>query len=549
MKILVLFTTFVCAIVIAVCADSRGKKQYIEGKENERFEQTVTIGLKPGNLVHLIDQSGGIRPVALKDFGGTGQGDGVDLNNDGVAEIRLATLKLNRITPWSFIAPADIDNDGSPDYFFHFLVTGSSVRIDILTADSASARPLVFLIDGADQITGLDTTGNGFSDDSRLNGVQVVAPSVVNTPAYAPTPGPYAAAQDISISTTTVGAILCYTTDGVTTPACNAAKNACAQGMLYAAQVSIAVDTNIASIGCLAGKIDSAVANGNYIIDSTAPTITAAPLSGLFSKPQTVILTGSATTGEGALNGSLVPSEICFTWGADALGNPEAGTIPANPSFPCPAGNNTLSVTNTATQLHVGCSTQASVTNAMTDPNTCPFTPGLYYLKYIARDAAGNTTSVQTQSYGIGGTPSITTLTPPKMHLWNATNNWGQSGDSPTPAGTGTRNSTTWTWQADMNGIFTIRINDASGRLHGRHNFNRGFCFWVGICSNARRFSDSGHRHVRRHQRRKGVFHSLGRQRHICFANYLGCTTQRFERSLCEGESQHGRRDHHRRRQ
>ncbi|MBN8222226.1 MAG: chitobiase/beta-hexosaminidase C-terminal domain-containing protein, partial [Spirochaetes bacterium] len=454
------------AILIAVCADSKGKRTYIEGVENDIFSQSVTRALQPGNLIYLLDQNGAVRPIALKDFTGAGQVTGLDLNNDGVVDIRISPIALTRMTSRSFTAPADIDNDGIPEYYVYFVVSGNSVRISFLTANSAQARELVFIVDANSQITGLDTNGDGSSDDARLNGVTVVAPTMVNTPVYSPAAGAFTAAQNVTISTTTAGAILCYTTDGVTTPACNAAKTSCATGTLYSTQVNVTANQTLRTIGCLDGKNDSLAAVGSFVIDGTAPTITAAPLSGLFVSPQAVMLTGSVTTGQGALDGSLAVSQICYTWGADASGNPLPATIPGNPSFPCTATNNQVLVQSNTTQLNVGCATRAKVTDG-SDPNSCSFTAGIYHLKYIAMDAAGNITSVQSQSYAIGATPTITTVAAPKPHLWAVLNSWGQSGDTPTAAGATTRASTTWTWSADMDGTYTIRLNDASGNCTG----------------------------------------------------------------------------------
>ncbi|HNL09961.1 MAG TPA: hypothetical protein PKM44_05585, partial [Turneriella sp.] len=192
------------ALLIVVCADTRGKKKYIEQIEEERYRQNITFALKPGNLVQIQDQTGSLRPVPLKDSSGAGEGDSIDLNNDGNADIRLTRWNITKITAWSFILQADFDNDGQPDYYVHFRVTGSAVHARILTANSMDSLPLVFLIDGSDQITGLDRTGDGVSDDSVLNGVAVVAPSVVNLPGYSPPAGIFSTSQNVMIATTTV---------------------------------------------------------------------------------------------------------------------------------------------------------------------------------------------------------------------------------------------------------------------------------------------------------------------------------------------------------
>jgi hypothetical protein len=194
------------------------------------------------------------------------------------------------------------------------------------------------------------------------------------------------------------------------------------------------------------------------IRDDTAPSITASPLSGMFSLPQQVFLSGSTTVAGVPANGSLIPNEICYTWGADASGNPTPATNPANPVFPCPAANNVVQVTGSSTQLNLGCNSRASVTDTNTNTNACPFTPGIYYLKFIARDAAGNVTPVQTQAYAIGVNPQITTITPPDKHVWTGANDWGNAAT----AVLSPRATTTWQWQTDFPGTYELRINDAT---------------------------------------------------------------------------------------
>jgi hypothetical protein len=203
------------------------------------------------------------------------------------------------------------------------------------------------------------------------------------------------------------------------------------------------------------------------IRDDTAPSITASPLSGMFSLPQQIFLSGSTTVAGVPANGSLVPNEICYTWGADASGNPQPGLLPGDPVFPCPTANNVVKVSGSSTQLNLGCNSRASVTDINTNPNACPFTPGIYYLKFIARDAAGNATAVQTQAYAVGVTPQITTNQAPHQHVWSAHAGWGNNGDATLPApalasGQTLRSQTTWTWQTDFPGTYQVRINDGT---------------------------------------------------------------------------------------
>ncbi|MFO1527468.1 MAG: hypothetical protein U1F16_15970 [Turneriella sp.] len=189
------------------------------------------------------------------------------------------------------------------------------------------------------------------------------------------------------------------------------------------------------------------------IRDDTAPTISVSPLSGIFDKPLRITLTGSTTVGSAPTNGTLAPVEICYTWGSDGSGNPQPNVPAADPSFPCTTSGGQVAVAGSETSFNLGCSGRASVNDLSLDPNSCPFTAGIYYLKYIARDAAGNLTAIVPQAYAVNVVPQVTTNTPPAKHVWQNANSWGNSATN----SVGTRTSTTWTWQTDFPGTYEIR--------------------------------------------------------------------------------------------
>jgi hypothetical protein len=107
------------------------------------------------------------------------------------------------------------------------------------------------------------------------------------------------------------------------------------------------------------------------IRDDNAPSIAVTPSSGMFADPQQIYLTGGTTIGGVPVNGILMPSEICYTWGADAAGNPMPGVMPADPVFPCTPANNRVLVNGSSTAFNVGCPTRASVTDLSTNLSAC----------------------------------------------------------------------------------------------------------------------------------------------------------------------------------
>ncbi|HNL09983.1 MAG TPA: chitobiase/beta-hexosaminidase C-terminal domain-containing protein, partial [Turneriella sp.] len=52
-------------------------------------------------------------------------------------------------------------------------------------------------------------------------------PNQVSPPVFAPAAGTYNTAQNVSLSSATGGATFCFTTDGVTTPVCDAVTATC----------------------------------------------------------------------------------------------------------------------------------------------------------------------------------------------------------------------------------------------------------------------------------------------------------------------------------
>src|SRR5258707_1041214 len=84
-------------------------------------------------------------------------------------------------------------------------------------------------------------------------------PPPVATPTFSPVGGPYAAAQAVTISTTTAGASIRYTTDGSTPTS---------SGTLYSGAIAVSATTTIKAIAYGSGMTDSAVGTASYIISA-----------------------------------------------------------------------------------------------------------------------------------------------------------------------------------------------------------------------------------------------------------------------------------------
>ncbi len=119
------------------------------------------------------------------------------------------------------------------------------------------------------------------ADGDPLNGNPVVV-----DPTFSPGGGTYSSTQSVTISTSTSGASIRYTTDG-STPTETA-------GTLYSSAVSVAANTTLKAIAYESGMTDSNVVTAVYSIQVAAPTFS--PAGGTYSSAQSVSLS-SATSG------------------------------------------------------------------------------------------------------------------------------------------------------------------------------------------------------------------------------------------------------------
>lgn len=104
---------------------------------------------------------------------------------------------------------------------------------------------------------------SGLSDSAVTSGAYTIAP-VIATPTFSPVAGTYALAQSVTISSSTGGATLCYTSDG-TTPTGNGAGT-CTHGTTYSSAVTVAFNLTLKAIGTESGFTDSTVGSATYLI-------------------------------------------------------------------------------------------------------------------------------------------------------------------------------------------------------------------------------------------------------------------------------------------
>lgn len=112
-------------------------------------------------------------------------------------------------------------------------------------------------------------------------------PQVAATPTFSPASGTYTSIQSITISDTTSGAAIYYTTDGSTPTASSTAYNKA---------ISISSTKTIQAIAVAAGYTHSPVASATYTINlPAAATPTFSPAAGTYSSAQSVSLSDTTT--------------------------------------------------------------------------------------------------------------------------------------------------------------------------------------------------------------------------------------------------------------
>jgi Chitobiase/beta-hexosaminidase C-terminal domain len=129
--------------------------------------------------------------------------------------------------------------------------------------------------------------------------VQMVAlepagtPVPVATPTFSPVAGTYSTTQNVTISTTTPGATICYTTDG-STP--TEVGNACSGGttQTYSTPVPVSSSRTLKAIGTQSGFTDSSVGSAAYVILPIAVQPVCTPGSGIYGSTQSVTCTSSS---------------------------------------------------------------------------------------------------------------------------------------------------------------------------------------------------------------------------------------------------------------
>ncbi len=172
---------------------------------------------------------------------------------------------------------------GATYYFLSQEASGGDQWYDVNTTiqggGAASEQSAVYFWNGAYVIQG--SAGNTYVPIDFRYGAE----SQVSAPTFSPGGGSYSSTQTVTISSTTTGATIRYTTDG-STPSETA-------GTLYTAPVSVSSSVTIKAIAYESGFTDSGVASAAYTINTSVSTPTFTPGAGTYAVTEVVTITST----------------------------------------------------------------------------------------------------------------------------------------------------------------------------------------------------------------------------------------------------------------
>ncbi|MBT9332595.1 chitobiase/beta-hexosaminidase C-terminal domain-containing protein [Paracidobacterium acidisoli] len=126
---------------------------------------------------------------------------------------------------------------------------------------------------------------SGYTNSATATGAYTIT-QIAATPTFSPVPATYTSAQSVTLSDTTTGAAIYYTTNG-TTPTTSST--------LYSAPIAVSTTETLKAIAVASGYTNSATATGAYTITQTAATPTFSPAPGSYNAAQSVTISDTTT--------------------------------------------------------------------------------------------------------------------------------------------------------------------------------------------------------------------------------------------------------------
>jgi hypothetical protein len=152
---------------------------------------------------------------------------------------------------------------------------------------------------------------SGMTDSTVSSATYTITAPQVAAPTFSPGGGSYSTAQTVTISSTTSGASIRYTTDGSTPTSTT--------GTLYSGPVTISVTTTLKAIAYASGMTDSTVTSATYTIGVTDTNI-APSGTGYGWKANTSATANTNKTAQAGLNDNNLTADVDIDSAGDAIG-------------------------------------------------------------------------------------------------------------------------------------------------------------------------------------------------------------------------------------
>ncbi|MGE3453724.1 MAG: chitobiase/beta-hexosaminidase C-terminal domain-containing protein [Kofleriaceae bacterium] len=248
----------------------------------------------------------------------------------------------------SFAAPQDVAiSTATPGATIRYTTDGSTV-----TASSPIYSSPIAVADETTMTIKARAFKDDWSDSSEVAATYQIS-STVATPTFSVPGGTYTTARTVTLSTTTAGATIRYTTDGTSVTASSDE---------YAGAITVPLDTTVTinAKAFKAGMSDSGEASATYVVTGTVATPTFSPAGGSYSTAQSVTLASATAdaTIRYTTDGSTVTTSSPIYSGAITV-----------------AGGSTTTIKAKAYKTDWVTSSQASATYTITSVDPVTFSP------------------------------------------------------------------------------------------------------------------------------------------------------------------------------